>query len=423
MGKYQHNFWQQLFLRMRKAGARTAETFDNITLVRSFGQEDFEVKRRAGERRKLEAIHQKDEWQRSLFSWSSGIFTQAVSYGMVWYGGQLVANGSMSSGDFMMFFVQLMAGARPLWQLLEGFKEANELGGKLETVLAMLERKPSMPLYDGLAPEGRPKGELEFVNVSFAYPSRPDVTVMENVSFKAPAGETTAIVGITGSGKSTAIALAMRFYDPTEGKILLDGRDIREYKPNWLRSNTGLVAQEPALFSTSVYENVMYGNRNASDQDLERSLREAQIWDELQSAAFPEKLLTEIGENQKVKISGGQKQRLAIARALLCNPAILVLDEGTSAMDANTEHEVKEALKAASANRTVLVVAHRLSTVSHANIVVLQKPDNDSPATVVECGSHQELLAKGGAYADLVKRQGEPDSEITKTNAPASADD
>merc|ERR1711920_402077 len=166
-------------------------------------------------------------------------------------------------------------------------------------------------------------------------------------------------------------------------------------------------------------ENVMYGNRNASNHHLESCLQDAQIWEDLHSASFPEKLLTEVGESQKVKVSGGQKQRLAIARALLLDPAVLVLDEGTSAMDSNTEHSVKEAIKAASTNRTVLVVAHRLSTVSHANIVVLQKLDSGTPAKVVECGSHQELLAKGGAYADLVKRQNEADA---KAHALASTD-
>lgn len=387
-----------------KVEARVQETFDNLCIVRQFGREEAEMRKRASEKRMLELLEQVGHWYRTGIEFFVEVSISFSMYAVCWYGGRLVADGQMTTGDFMIFWVQMLTGFVPLYELGNGFNKAGEMGTKIEQVLRLLERASDMPLREGLS-TGRASGKIEFDSVSFAYPSKLDVKIVDDLSFTIPAGETTAIVGPTGTGKSSILALAMRMYDPQQGRVLLDGRNIRDYAPSWLRAQIGVVEQEPVLFNMSVYENVTYGRPDATAEQVEAALRSAQIWEELHTSSFPQKLLTEVGESQKVKISGGQKQRLAIARALLIDPPVLVLDEGTSAMDANTEHEVKEALKLAGQQRTVLVVAHRISTVNHANILVLQKKDATGPARIVEVGSHAELLALGGVYSDLVKFQ------------------
>jgi ATP-binding cassette subfamily B protein len=233
--------------------------------------------------------------------------------------------------------------------------------------------------------------------VSFAYPSRKDMPVLREVSLALMPGEVVALVGPSGSGKSTIAGLLLRLYDPAEGAIMLDGKDLRELSPEWLRQNVGVVAQEPLLFSCSVAENIRYGRTDATDEEVIAAAKMANAHEFV--AKFPEGYATLVGE-RGVKLSGGQKQRVAIARAVLKNPRILILDEATSALDAESEHLVKEALERLMQGRTTLVIAHRLSTVKGADrVVVLQD------GAIVQSGDHASLMQADGLYRRLVERQ------------------
>jgi len=242
------------------------------------------------------------------------------------------------------------------------------------------------------------EGNVEFSNVSFHYPSRPNELVLNDVSLKIPANSTTALVGSSGAGKSTIVSLLQRFYDIQSGSISVDGNDITSLDLPWLRQHIGYVQQEPQLFGLSVRDNLLYGvNREVSQEELEAAARDAHAHEFI--VAWPDGYDTLVGE-RGVKLSGGQKQRVAIARALLTNCRILLLDEATSALDAESEHLVQQAIDKAVVGRTVIVVAHRLSTIRQADQIVVM--DNHK---IVDVGTHHELLSKSGKYQDLIKRQ------------------
>ncbi|KAG0626974.1 hypothetical protein M758_2G165000 [Ceratodon purpureus] len=243
------------------------------------------------------------------------------------------------------------------------------------------------------------RGQIQFKSVAFSYPSRPEVQIFQNLCLTIPAGKTAAMVGGSGSGKSTVIALIERFYDPSSGEVLLDGFNIKNLELQWLREQIGLVNQEPALFATSILENILYGKDGATMQEIQNAAKAANAHSFINS--LPNGYDTQVGE-RGVQLSGGQKQRVAIARAMLKNPRILLLDEATSALDSGSESIVQEALDRLMVDRTTVVVAHRLSTIKNADMIaVLQQ------GVVVEIGTHADLLARGeaGAYSQLVKTQ------------------
>uniref|UniRef100_A0A9J7YT53 ATP binding cassette subfamily B member 10 n=2 Tax=Cyprinus carpio TaxID=7962 RepID=A0A9J7YT53_CYPCA len=266
----------------------------------------------------------------------------------------------------------------------------------------LMDRKPEFPLTEGLVlkPE-QLKGELEFCNVCFAYPTRKDSPIFQDLNLSVPAGSVMAVVGSSGSGKSTLVSLLLRLYDPDSGVVTVDGRDIRDLNPYWLRSHIGTVSQEPVLFSCSVAENIAYGAADPSRVTVEDIYRAAQIanaHDFIQE--FPKGYDTVVGE-KGVLLSGGQKQRVAIARAMLKNPKILLLDEATSALDAENEFLVQEALERLMQGRTVLIIAHRLSTIQSADAVAVLDQHR-----VMEIGSHAKLLANDqGLFRKLMEKQ------------------
>lgn len=258
---------------------------------------------------------------------------------------------------------------------------------------------PYIPLSGGCCiPREHLRGSISFHDVCFSYPCRPGFQVLKDFTLTLPPGKIVALVGQSGGGKTTVASLLERFYDPTAGVVTLDGRDLRTLDPSWLRGQViGFISQEPVLFGTTIMENIRFGKLDASDDEVYAAAWAANAHEFITS--FPEGYSTIVGE-RGATLSGGQKQRLAIARALIKQPTVLILDEATSALDSESERVVQEALDRASAGRTVLVIAHRLSTVRGAHQIVVM-----AHGQVCEVGTHEELLRKGGLYSELIRRQ------------------
>lgn len=276
------------------------------------------------------------------------------------------------------------------------FSEAASAGERIREVIKRV------PKIDSDNMEGeilhKVSGNVDFKNVDFAYPSRPESLICKNFSLRVPAGKTVALVGGSGSGKSTVIALMQRFYDPLAGDILLDGVSIDKLQLKWLRTQMGLVSQEPALFATTIRENIIFGKEDATMDEVVSAAKAANAHDFV--SKFPLGYETQVGE-RGVQMSGGQKQRIAIARAIIKSPKILLLDEATSALDSESERVVQEALDKASVGRTTIVIAHRLSTIRNADIIAVVHNGQ-----VVETGSHDQLIQdENSVYTSLIHLQ------------------
>ncbi|VVA20137.1 PREDICTED: ABC transporter [Prunus dulcis] len=322
-----------------------------------------------------------------------------MSWALVfWYAGVFIRNGQTDGGKAFTAIFSAIVGGMSLGQSfsnLGAFSKGKSAGYKL---MEIIKQKPTI-IQDPL--DGKclsdVNGNIEFKEVTFSYPSRPDVIIFRNFSIFFPAGKTVAVVGGSGSGKSTVVSLIERFYDPNQGQVLIDSVDIRTLQLKWLRDQIGLVNQEPALFATTILENILYGKPDATMADVEAAASAANAHSFI--TLLPNGYNTQVGE-RGVQLSGGQKQRIAIARAMLKNPKILLLDEATSALDASSESIVQEALDRLMVGRTTVVVAHRLSTIRNVDsIAVIQQ------GQVVETGTHEELIAKAGAYASLIRFQ------------------
>ncbi|GAB2287878.1 ABC transporter B member 19 [Dionaea muscipula] len=322
-----------------------------------------------------------------------------MSWALVfWYAGVFIRNGQTDGGKAFTSIFSAIVGGMSLGQSFSNigaFSKGKAAGYKL---MEIIKQKPSI-VQDTCCGKclDEVHGNIEFKNVSFSYPSRPDIMILRNFSILFPAGKTVAVVGGSGSGKSTVVSLIERFYDPNQGQILLDGVDIKTLQLRWLRDQIGLVNQEPALFATTILENILYAKPNASFAEVEAAASAANAHSFV--TLLTDGYNTQVGE-RGIQLSGGQKQRIAIARAMLKNPKILLLDEATSALDAGSESIVQEALDRLMVGRTTVVVAHRLCTIRNVDtIAVIQH------GQVVEMGNHEELISKAGAYASLIRFQ------------------
>lgn len=372
------------------------EALSGVRTVRAFAAEGHENQRYGA------AVDRSFSLARRRAGMSAG-FRGTVTFAgygaiaaVLWFGGTMLLDGVLTVGDltsFLMYTLTVAVAVGTLSNLWEDFAKAR---GASERVFALMDRRPAMQGVAGERPAAV-TGEVVLEGVDFAYPSRPEEPVLQGLSLRLEPGRVVALVGPSGSGKSTVAALLSRFYDPGAGAIRLDGRDLRELDPSWLREQVGVVSQEPMLFACSIADNIRYGRPYATDEEVREAARAANAHDFIES--FTEGYDTLVGE-RGVRLSGGQKQRVAIARALLKDPRVLILDEATSALDAESEHLVQEALDRLMVGRTTLVIAHRLSTVKDADRVVVL-----DGGIVQEQGDHESLLASGGLYQKLVARQ------------------
>jgi ABC-type multidrug transport system fused ATPase/permease subunit len=380
------------------SGTIVQETLQGISVVKSFTGEEIERKRYGKNIDQLIEFAIKSGSYRGFFV-SFIIFTVfgAISF-VVWYGAQMIQAGELHLSQLIQFVIYSGFVGGTLGGFADMFGQLQKTIGATQRVRELMDTDSELIVHNENVKAERLTGQIEFQNVEFAYPSRKEVTVLKDVSFKAGKGEHIAIVGGSGGGKSTIASLVLRFYSADNGKVLIDGKPIQDYDLSALRKQIAYVPQDVILFGGTIYENILYGKPDATKEEVMEAAKKANAWKFIES--FPDQFETMVGE-RGIQLSGGQKQRIAIARAVIKDPAILVLDEATSALDSESELLVQEALDDLMKNRTSLVIAHRLSTIRNANqIIVLDK------GTIVEQGTHQELLQRpNGVYRNLSELQ------------------
>jgi ABC transporter fused permease/ATP-binding protein len=381
---------------LAQASEVAEEGLSGIRTVRAFSAEEAEAGRYGGAVEHAFGVARRRIVASATFMGAASFFAFAAAVAVLWYGGHLVLADRLTVGGLTAFLVYTMLVALSLGSLSELWADLNRAGGAAERIFELLDREPTIPSSGGRR-LARVEGTVRFEQVQFTYPARRDAPVLTGIDLSLTPGERVALVGPSGAGKSTVASLLTRLYDPDGGAITLDGVDLRELDPQWLRRQVGIVAQEPLLFSSSILDNIRYGRPGASAEEVEQAARAANA--HVFISRFPDGYATRVGE-RGVQLSGGQKQRVAIARALLKDPRILVLDEATSALDSESEHLVQEALERLMEGRTSLVIAHRLSTVKDAHRVVVL-----DAGRVVQSGPHARLVEQDGLYRRLVERQ------------------
>lgn len=382
---------------LAEVSGQVQESVGAIATVQAFVRETYEAKKyRAGVDR---AFHKTIE----LVKWRAWFFSTAMTAGylgiaaVVWLGGRALIDGRLSAGDLTSFFLYTFIVAGAVADLAGLWGSLQRAAGATDRLFAVIDTVPEIRDPEVVTPLPPGGGRITLEGVSFSYPARPGVAVLDRVDLEIMAGESIAVVGPSGAGKSTILGLLYRFYDVDAGRVLLEGVDVRDLALSELRGALAMVAQEPVLFSGSIRYNIAYGKAEASEADLIQAAKDANAHDFI--SGFPEGYDTVIGE-RGTKLSGGQKQRVALARALLSNPRVLILDEATSNLDAESESAVQAALTRIMKNRTTIIVAHRLSTVRDADRIIVIEG-----AKIVEQGAHEELMERRGIYRRLVEHQ------------------
>ena len=376
------------------------EAFTGITNVKTFTNERYEINKYDNVTNDVKEFGLKYGIYRGLFFSFVMVFVFGSIFFILWqmlYA--LKVDGSIKPQEFGTFMMLSLFVAGSLGGLPEQVASIQRALGATDRVFELIDGNiESIDLIQDNVPAKHTKGEIQFKNISFNYPSRPDFNVLKNVDFKVEAGQTVALVGSSGSGKTTIASLILRFYDPTSGSVLIDGIDNTSISLTELRKQIALVPQDVILFAGSIRDNIAYGKPNATEAEIEEAARKANAYDFITS--FPDQFKTLVGE-RGIQLSGGQRQRIAIARAVLKNPSILILDEATSSLDSESERLVQEALDKLMVGRTSVVIAHRLATIKKADkIIVLQN------GAIQEAGTHQELILNDqGLYYKLSRMQ------------------
>ncbi|KAM3873324.1 ATP-dependent translocase ABCB1 [Diretmus argenteus] len=381
-----------------KAGAVAEEVLSAVRTVFAFSGQQREIKRYEENLEDAKNMGIKKALSANIalgFTFMMIYLSYALAF---WYGSTLILSDEYTIGTVLTVFFTVLIGAFAMGQTSPNIQSFSSARGAAYKVYSIIDNKPSIDSYSeaGFKPDYI-KGNIEFKNIYFTYPSRPDVEVLSNMSLSVQSGQSIALVGSSGCGKSTTVQLLQRFYDPQEGSVCIDGHDIRTLNVRYLREMIGVVSQEPILFATTIAENIRYGRPDVTQQEIETATKEANAYDFIMS--LPDKFETLVGD-RGTQMSGGQKQRIAIARALVRNPKILLLDEATSALDAESETIVQSALDKVRQGRTTIMVAHRLSTIRNVNVIA-----GFQNGEIVEQGTHNELMEKQGVYHTLVTMQ------------------
>ncbi|MBM3592605.1 MAG: ABC transporter ATP-binding protein/permease [Alphaproteobacteria bacterium] len=390
-------FRRQMNQTDEEANTKAVDSLLNYETVKYFGNEAHESRRYDESMTRYESAYVKSETTLNMLNAGQAtIMAVGLTITML-LAGRGIADGSMSIGDLVMVNTYLIQLYQPLNILGFAYREIKQGLTDMEQMFALLDVPAEVRDAPDAVPLALTQGEIRFEDVRFGY--RPDRGILKGVSFTVPPGRMLAIVGPTGAGKSTISRLLFRFYDVTGGRVLVDGQNVRGMTQQSLRAAIGVVPQDTVLFNDTIRYNIAYGRPGATDAEIENAARLAQVHDFV--TRLPDGYATRVGE-RGLKLSGGEKQRVAIARTILKDPRLLILDEATSALDTRTEQDIQAALRDVARNRTTLVIAHRLSTVVEADeIIVLQE------GTIAERGTHGGLIAAGGLYADMWRRQSE----------------
>jgi ATP-binding cassette subfamily B protein len=379
------------------ANTKAVDSLLNFETVKYFGNEAHEARRYDASYRRYEAAYVRSEVSLNGLNFGQQAIIACGLMAVMLMAAFRVADGRMSVGDFVLVNTYMLQVFQPLNFLGFAYREIKQGLVDMEAMFRLLRVEQEVQDKPGAPALRVTQGEVRFEDVRFGY--RPDRVILKGVSFTVPPGRTLAIVGPTGAGKSTISRLLFRFYDVNAGAVRIDGQDVREVTQDSLRAAIGVVPQDTVLFNDTIRYNIAYGRPGATQEEIEQAARLAQVHDFV--LRLPEGYDTRVGE-RGLKLSGGEKQRVAIARTLLKDPRILILDEATSALDTRTEQEIQSALRDAARGRTTLVIAHRLSTVVDADeIIVLQD------GRIAERGNHGSLIARDGLYAEMWRRQSE----------------
>uniref|UniRef100_A0AAQ4S5N2 ATP-binding cassette sub-family B member 5 n=1 Tax=Gasterosteus aculeatus aculeatus TaxID=481459 RepID=A0AAQ4S5N2_GASAC len=383
-----------------KAGAVASEVISAVRTVFAFSGQEREIKRYI---KNLEDAKNMGIKKATYANFAFGINFLMIylSYALAfWYGSTLILKEEYTIGTVLTVFFVVLIGAFTVGQTSPNIQTFATARGAAHKVYNIIDHKPTIDSYSeaGFKPDSI-TGNIEFKNIHFSYPSRPDTEILHDLSLSVKSGQTIALVGSSGCGKSTTIQLLQRFYDPHEGSVSVDGHDIRSLNIRYLREMIGVVSQEPVLFATTIAENIRYGRLDVTDQEITQAAKEANAYNFIMG--LPNKFETMVGD-RGTQMSGGQKQRIAIARALVRNPKILLLDEATSALDSESETIVQAALDKVRQGRTTIIVAHRLSTIRNADVIA-----GFQQGQVVELGTHSKLMEEKGVYHTLVSMQDE----------------
>ena len=385
-----------------KFNSQMSDTLQYSKLVKAYHCEEFEVKRMS---LIIDSIYKMGKKLSRISLISSPFVESLAGFGVaavIWYGGHQVISGTTTPGAFFSFFAAMMMAYRPL-KAVSGMNSSVQMGlAAASRLYALLDEKPKIFDKSNALDLKEVKGDVEFENVQFSYDE--NKITLDNVNFKVKAGQSVALVGHSGGGKSTIMSLILRFYDPNLGSIKLDGHNISDLTLKSLRSAMSVVNQEVMLFDDTILENIRYGKVDATEEQILRASKMAEADEFIQE--LPEKYNSRVGQNG-IRLSGGQRQRIAIARAILYDAPILLLDEATSSLDPISEKLIKDALNSLMKNRTSIIIAHRLSTIIHCDKIVVI-----ANGRVVEEGSHKELLEKNGAYANLYLKQFEINQDV-----------